>query len=100
MQMTGLVSQAVQEAGVPQSWIPALVELSSRESSWRPAAKNPNSSAYGLFQFLDGTWDSYAEPGWNRGDPLDQTLAAIKYVQKRYGTPQKALAFWDENNWY
>lgn len=30
--------------------------ISFRESRWNPNAKNPSSSAAGLFQFLDTTW--------------------------------------------
>jgi len=31
------------------------------ESSYNPCAKNKNSSAGGLYQFLDGTWNNYCE---------------------------------------
>ena len=34
----------------------ALDWLVNKESSWNPSAKNPTSTAYGLFQFLDSTW--------------------------------------------
>jgi hypothetical protein len=40
---------------------PALMRATAwRESRLRPGAKNPNSSAGGLFQFTDATWNSMA----------------------------------------
>jgi hypothetical protein len=76
----------------------ALDELVQRESSWRPDADNPRSTAYGLFQFLNGTW---AGTGVERtNDPYRQIDAGLIYVQNRYGSPSAALAFHDRNNWY
>lgn len=43
-----------------------FVGLALRESGMNPGAKNPGSSAGGLFQFIDGTWKSYG-----KGDKFD-----------------------------
>jgi hypothetical protein len=76
----------------------SLVELLNRESSWNPAADNPSSTAYGLFQFLDSTW---AGTGYQRSsDPRIQTLAGLQYILNRYGSPSAALAFHNSHNWY
>ena len=75
-----------------------LVELVDRESDFRPTAKNPQSTAYGLFQFLDGTWEAYG--GEKTSDPEKQIELGIKYISQRYGTPSKAIAFHNVNNWY
>ena len=75
-----------------------LVELVDRESDFRPTAKNPQSTAYGLFQFLDGTWEAYG--GTKTSDPEKQIELGIKYIAQRYGTPSKAIAFHNVNNWY
>lgn len=72
----------------------------ARESSFNPQAANPKSTAKGLFQFLDGTRKDYGGSSVNWNDPLQQTVAGIKYVVDRYGTPEKALEFWDKNKWY
>lgn len=34
------------------------------ESRNNPLAKNPHSTAKGIYQFLDGTWRSYAQRYW------------------------------------
>lgn len=79
------------------------MELVGRESSWNPSAKNPTSTAYGLFQFLDTTRANYSKryPQYNyMRSPYDQTMLGIQYVRDRYGDPVKALQFWDKNKWY
>lgn len=76
----------------------ALKALVQKESSWNPKADNPTSSAYGLFQFLDSTRSAY---GINLGSSVyDQVVAGAQYIKDRYGSPAKALAFHNANNWY
>lgn len=76
----------------------ALYELVSRESGWDPAADNPTSTAYGLFQFLDSTRENY---GIGLGaSPKKQARAGLRYVEDRYGNPLDALQFHTANNWY
>lgn len=85
---------------IPESWLKPTLELVARESSFNSSAKNKTSTAAGLFQFLDGTRRNYggASVDWN--DPYQQALAGMQYIKDRYGTPEKALAFWDKNKWY
>jgi SLT domain-containing protein len=76
----------------------ALSTLIAKESSWNPNAQNPSSTAYGLFQFLNGTW---AGTGFSKSsDPSVQAMAGLRYIADRYGSPSKALAFHRANNWY
>lgn len=75
----------------------ALNWLVSHESSWNPNAQNPTSTAYGLFQFLDGTWKGY---GSKTSDPAKQALYGMQYIKDRYGDPAKAKAFWEAHHWY
>jgi hypothetical protein len=53
-----LIRSAASFAGVPEAWAdsPALSDLIAHESSFVWTNKNPTSTAYGLFQFLDSTW--------------------------------------------
>jgi len=80
---------------------PLLPELVGRESSWSSAAKNPNSTAHGYGQFLDSTRRNYEKKtGLDYDNPVHQLAMMAQYVKDRYGTPDKALAFWDKNKWY
>lgn len=97
--------------GTKQEWLAAsniprkdweLVDwLVSRESSWNPSAQNPRSTAFGLKQFLDGTW---AGVGCTKaeaiGNPVYQLNCGQKYVMARYGSWQAANAFWRAHKWY
>lgn len=68
------------------------------ESDWNPTNQNPVSTAYGLGQFLNSTWEG---TGYKKtSDPQIQTMATIEYISQRYGTPKKAWIYWMENKWY
>lgn len=89
--------RAAEAAGVPASWAsnPALIQLVRHESGFRPDAKNPHSTAFGLFQFLDSTWSSYLrEVPYGTRDPYWQAVGGFRYIESRYGTPERAWAFW------
>jgi hypothetical protein len=76
----------------------ALHELIMLESSWNPDARNRKSTAYGLGQFVDKTWDLV---GIEKSDDFRiQLIAAHKYVMQRYGSWQKALEFHKINGYY
>jgi SLT domain-containing protein len=94
------ISKALGALGKPASWQKPIEELVARESSFNSNAKNPTSTAQGLFQFLDGTRKNYGWAGVNWSDPYDQSYAGVRYIIDRYGTPEKALQFWDQNKWY
>lgn len=76
----------------------SLSKIISKESSWDPNAQNKTSSAYGLFQFLNGTWAGAG--GYKTSDPALQAKFGMKYIKDRYGDPEKAWAFHRKNNWY
>ncbi|MED5019341.1 transglycosylase SLT domain-containing protein [Paenibacillus chibensis] len=94
------VSQAISNLGLSQSWLKPTLELIARESSFNANAKNSTSSAAGLFQFLDSTRKNYGGSKVDWSDPYQQALKGLQYIKDRYGTPEKALAFWDKNKWY
>lgn len=95
------LSQAVKK-GVPYEDTKNLTELIARESGLNPNAKNPKSTAKGYGQFLKATVKNYAKkyPNLNYNNPADQIVLTYKYATERYGSVEKALAFWDKNNWY
>jgi hypothetical protein len=75
----------------------ALDWIVNKESSWNPTAQNPSSTAFGLFQFLNGTWKGY---GPKTSDPQLQLQYGMQYIADRYGTPARAMAFHKGHNWY
>lgn len=78
-------------------WLDTL-RLVNGESAWDVNAKNPTSTAEGLFQFLDTT---RAEYGYGP-TAEEQAAAGEKYIANRYGSPSKAWAFWQAQSphWY
>lgn len=74
-----------------------LDALVTQESGWNPQADNPTSTAHGLFQFLDSTYANY---GGKTNDPYKQIRKGLRYIQDRYGTPENAWDFHQQNNWY
>lgn len=92
--------QAMLNAGFAPSEWPALQNLLNGESGFRSDAKNPSSSAYGMFQFLDSTWSSVG--GAKTKDPGLQSQYGLQYIKQRYGSPSKAWAFWQAQSphWY
>jgi len=81
-----------------------LDQLVYLESKWDPEAQNPYSTAYGIGQFLDQTWETV---GYEKtDDPYTQIDAMIDYVKTRYGSFEAALTAWYEraertgHGWY
>lgn len=94
------INRALRDLGLPSSWLQPTLELVARESSFNPSAKNPKSSAAGLFQFLDGTRKNYGGNSVDWSDPYQQSLKGLQYIKDRYGNPVKALEHWDKKKWY
>jgi len=83
-------------------WGP-LHQLIQGESGWNPNAKNPTSSAWGLFQFLD----MHKKPGGylpygNNSNLQQQIDGGLRYIKEVYGSPGKALSKWQSRSphWY
>ena len=69
----------------------------NKESNWNHLAKNPNSSASGLGQFLSSTYEQY---GGYTDDPYRQIDKTILYIQDRYTLPSEAWKHHLLMNWY
>lgn len=76
----------------------SLNSLWTKESGWNNTAQNPTSTAYGIPQFLNGTWATVGEK--KTDDPASQIRAGLKYIDQRYGDPDKAWAHSKAKNWY
>jgi hypothetical protein len=73
--------------------------LMGKESAWQDK-KNPNSTASGVGQLLDGT---YRNLGMKRSkSTVAQTVAALAYIGRRYGSsgPCGAWEHFKRNNYY
>ena len=89
------IAEAITRTGVPASWAPALRTIAHHESSFDPAAANLTASGgnvakapQGLMQMLPSTFAAHARPGHgNILDPVDNLMAAIDYIRRRYGDP-------------
>ena len=85
------------EKGLSDERINFLERIMGSESSGDNAAKNPNSTAVGLFQFIEETWnrlvskhpDELTKDG--RKDPKQQRIAAIYFTQDNEEILTKAL---------
>ena len=92
---------AVNKGYVKGSEAVALAELIGRESSWNSGAANPRSTARGYGQFLKATRAQYEKKmGMSYSNPVNQIAMVRQYAIDRYGSVEKALKFWDKNNWY
>jgi hypothetical protein len=72
----------------------ALDWLIGHESGWNPAARNPTSSASGLFQKMVSVHG-----------PLEPTVAGqakwgLNYIRSRYTDPLGAQRWWQAHHWY
>jgi len=72
------------------------------ESGWDYTAQNPNSTAYGAGQFLNGTWQ-YIQKKWKmkleRDNPEHQLYAVVRLLEEEGTRHWKASAHcWDKDN--
>ncbi|WP_337739627.1 transglycosylase SLT domain-containing protein [Agrobacterium vitis] len=82
----GVISEAATRHGVDPN---ALMQIASVESGFDPNAKNPNSSAGGLFQFIDGTAKQYGLA--DRFDPAQAADAAARLAKDNSAALKSAL---------
>ena len=76
-----------------------LVQLWTRESSWRADAYNASSGAYGIPQSLPGSKMASAGADW-RTNAATQIEWGLSYIADRYGSPCGAWAHSERFNWY
>jgi peptidoglycan hydrolase-like protein with peptidoglycan-binding domain len=120
---------AAQAAGLPESWADsdALHRILFKESNGRVGIPNytygsrkslpsrwaqvraellagyktERSSATGLGQLTLPNVEAYYPDGAaGIGDPHNEAVGMLRYIEGRYGTPEAALAFHQQNNWY
>jgi phage-related protein len=88
------ITAAMAATGVPGNWAGALATIAMNESGGNPNAENDwdinalnGDPSRGLFQTIGATFAAYALPGHgNILNPIDNAIAAIRYIQARYGS--------------
>jgi hypothetical protein len=81
-----LFASTEQQYGLPEGYLERTARV---ESSFNPSAKNPNSSAGGLFQFIDGTAKQYGLA--DRYDPAQATDAAARLARDNAAILKRTL---------
>ena len=76
--LSSRIASAANQSGVDPK---TALTIASIESGLNPSAQNPDSSARGLFQHLDSTWQELGGTPENRDDPNAQIALGIKGLQ-------------------
>ena len=84
--MLRMIEEQNAQAGLPPGYLTRTAQI---ESGMNPSAKNPNSSATGLFQFIDSTRKQYG--GFDPMDPAASTQAAARLASDNRAALVKAL---------
>jgi hypothetical protein len=110
MQAGGSLSDWVRAAmgvtGVGLDWYQGLLKLAQYESGGSPTAYNetPVASgqhAQGLFQTIPSTFQQYALQGYGPiSNPIANAIAAIRYIQSRYGSVYNTPLFTEGGGGY
>lgn len=75
----------------------ALVQLWNNESGWNNTAYNPASGATGIPQAVPGSkMGPFANAPYY--DPHTQIVWGLGYIKMRYGSPSRALTFWNRTD--
>lgn len=83
-----ITQQAIAQ-GVPPAVAMTIAKLENAKGD--PNAKNPRSSAYGIFQFIDSTWAAEGGAPDKRGDLDEQVRIGIQHIKKNTDALRNAL---------
>ena len=75
-----------------------LASLLGKESAWNPLAKNPNSSAKGIGQLLDSTYQNLGMKHSEAAVP--QLVATLAYIHRRHLSVCSAYRHFLRFNYY
>lgn len=78
---------------MPNEDIMKMIRIARCESGFNQYAKNPNSTAKGIFQFIDGTWRSNCLKDGNVYNFVDNINCAWKVYQKQGSRPWNASKY-------
>ena len=83
-----LISQVSEEYQISRTQESLIFDLAWLESQLNPLAKNPKSTAKGVFQWLDGSWNALCFGGdvWKAEDNIQCAIRTIKFGGLRHWT--------------
>ncbi|MFJ2781423.1 MULTISPECIES: transglycosylase SLT domain-containing protein [unclassified Kitasatospora] len=91
--------QSIAAQIVPANQLASFSQIIAHESSWNVTATNASSGAYGLAQALPGSKMASHGADWMT-NATTQIKWALDYMNSRYGSPNAAWSFWQNNHWY
>jgi len=77
-----------------------LLWIMAQESSGQVNARNPHSTAGGLFQLLRNNYDLNPNGIKSFGDDVEECQGGIRYIVQRYHSARAARQFWEKHHWY
>lgn len=77
-----------------------LLWIMNQESGGRVNAKNPHSSARGLFQLLRNNYNLNPHGVDSFGNDVEECQGGIRYIIGRYRSARGARQFWAAHHWY
>lgn len=83
-----IIRDAAKAEGLDET---TLLSIAQVESALDPKAQNPNSSAGGLFQFIDDTWKDVAGEGTDRFDPNANAKAGAEFTKRNIAGLKETL---------
>ncbi len=88
----GEIPQKIVEAANRVGMDPnTALAIAAVESKFSPTIKNPNSSAMGIFQFIDSTWRDMGGTPADRGDVEKQITRGVQYLYQNTQALTKSL---------
>jgi hypothetical protein len=97
---SGALTQAMAAEHVPDSWKSGLSFIVAQESGGKVDAHSPVHSARGLFQLTAANYQMNPHGAASFGNAVEEAQGGIRYIRARYGSADKAVAFWRTHKWY
>jgi hypothetical protein len=94
------LTQAMDIEAVPDSWHAGLEFIMMQESGGKVGARNPASSARGLFQLTASNYHLNPHGVHSFGNAVEEAQGGIRYIEERYGTVDNAVAHWRYRHTY
>ena len=90
------LQRAMRDEGVPASERPSLEFIIAQESAGKVGVPNigGQSSATGLFQLTRAAWHYSPHGAASFGDAYEECVGGIRYIRDRFGTADRAEAYW------